>query len=235
MIAFFKLILYTPLLNSLVFLYHNVAFQDLGIAIVLLTLIIRFILYPLFYKSFLNQTLMQKLQPEITRLQYEHKHDKEKQAQALLALYREHKVNPFSSFLLLLVQLPILIALYHVFLNPPVELSPMFLGLIDLSKTSIMIVGLAAIAQYIQGKLTLPKTKPGVEVPQVTKIAQQMVYIGPAITLLILWRLPAAIGLYWLISSAFSLFQQIYINKKIEKKYGNLKTDNSTNIGKDRI
>ncbi len=218
MIAFFKLILYTPLLNSLIFLYNNVAFQDLGLAIILLTLIIRFILYPLFYKSFLNQTLMQKLQPKITQIQHEHKHDKEKQAQALMALYKEHKVNPFSSFLLLLIQLPILIALYHVFLNPPAELSHMFLGLIDLSETSIIIVGLAAVAQYIQGKLSLPKTKPNEEVPQATKIAQQMVYVGPAITLLILWRLPAAIGLYWLVSSLFSLLQQIYINRKIARE-----------------
>lgn len=235
MIAFFKLILYTPLLNLLIFLYNNVAFQDLGIAIILLTLIIRFILYPLFYKSFLNQTLMQKIQPEITKIQHEHKHNKEKQAQALMALYREHKVNPFSSFLLLLVQLPILIALYQVFLSPPADLSPMFLNLIDLSKTSILIVGLAAVAQYIQGKLTLPKIKPNEEVPQTTKIAQQMVYIGPAITLVILWTLPAAVGLYWLVSSAFSLGQQLYINKKINKIYGDVKTDNSTDIGKDRL
>ncbi len=217
MIAFFKLILYTPLLNLLIFLYNNVAFQDLGVAIILLTLIIRFVLYPLFYKSFLNQTLMQKLQPVITKIQHEHKHDREKQAQALMALYKEHKVNPFSSFLLLLIQLPILIALYHVFLNTPEGLSPTFLGLIDLSKTSILIVGLAAVAQYIQGKLTLPKIKPNEEVPQATKIAQQMVYIGPAITLVILWTLPAAIGLYWLISSLFSLAQQLYINRKIAK------------------
>ncbi|MEK7114858.1 MAG: YidC/Oxa1 family membrane protein insertase [Patescibacteria group bacterium] len=235
MIAFFKLILYTPLLNLLIFLYNNIAFQDLGVAIILLTLIIRFVLYPLFYKSFLNQTLMQKLQPEIAKIQHEHKHDKEKQAQVLLALYREHKVNPFSSFLLLLVQLPILIALYQVFLSPPTDLSPMFLNLIDLSKTSILIVGLATVAQYIQGKLTLPKTKPNEEVPQTTKIAQQMVYIGPAITLVVLWTLPAAVGLYWLVSSVFSLGQQLYINKKIEKKYGNLKTDNPADIGKNRI
>ena len=215
MFAFLKLIFYDPLLVVLIFLYQYVAFQDLGVAIILLTILIRLILYPLFYKSFLNQTLMQKIQPEIEKIQHEHKHDKEKQAQVLMALYKTHKVNPFSGFLLLLIQLPILIALYQVFLHPPLQLTHTFLGLIDLTKSNIIIVGLAAIAQYFQGKLTLPKARSGEEESATARIARQMVFMGPAITLIILWTLPAAVGLYWLVSSLFSLGQQVVINKKI--------------------
>lgn len=235
MIAFFKIILYDPLVYSLIFLYNYAAFHDLGMAIILLTIVIRFILYPLFYKSFLNQTLLQRLQPAIEKIQHDHKHDREKQAQAMLALYKQHRVNPFSGFLLLFIQLPILIALYRVFLYPPVELSSSFLGLIDLSKSSILIVGLAVLVQYIQSRLTLPKLEPGKEVPPATKVAQQMAVIGPLLTLFILWRLPAAIGLYWLVSSLFSLLQQLYINKKIKDKYGDFKTDNSANTGENRV
>lgn len=218
MLYFLKLIFYDPLLYTLIILYRYVAFQDLGVAIVLLTILIRLILYPLFYKSFLSQTLMQKLQPAIEKIQHDHRHDREKQAQVLMALYREHKVNPFSSFLLLFIQLPVLIGLYNVFLHPPVELSNISLGLLDLSKTSIVIVVLAVIAQYLQGKLSLPKTENIItKESQAARMARQMIFIGPALTGLILWSLPAAVGLYWLVSSVFSIGQQLIINKKIKE------------------
>src|SRR3989338_9180552 len=141
---FFNIILYQPLFNLLVLLY--VTFQDLGVVIILMTIIIRVILYPLFYKSFKNQTLMQKIQPEIQKIQHDHKNDREKQSQALLALYKQHKVNPFSGFFLILIQLPILIVLYRLFLEgltvesfsnlysfltPPAEVHNISLGLID--------------------------------------------------------------------------------------------------------
>ena len=82
----FHTFLYQPLFNALVFLYEYVTFQDVGLAIIVLTLVIRLILYPLFYKSFHNQTVLQKLQPEIKRIQSSNKGNKEKQAQELLAL-----------------------------------------------------------------------------------------------------------------------------------------------------
>lgn len=221
MLAFFKLILYTPLLNTLIFFYHRTAFQDLGVAIIELTLLIRIILYPLFYKSFFNQTVIQRLQPHISKIQNDHKHDREKQAQALMTLYREHRVNPFTSFALLVVQLPVLIALYQVFLYPPPELSTNFIHLIDLSKPAILLVVLAVAAQYFQGKLLIPRRPDGTGAAteavtdQAAKMARQMVVIGPLLTLFILWHLPAAVSLYWLVSSLFSIGQQWYINKKI--------------------
>src|SRR5438128_1291763 len=110
-------IIYQPILNALVFLYQTVAFHDLGLAIILLTVLIRLLLYPLFHKGVRYQMVMQHLQPQIKKIQDAHKGDYEKQTQALMALYKEHEVNPFSGFLLILVQLPVLIALYHVFLS----------------------------------------------------------------------------------------------------------------------
>ena len=113
----FKTILLNPLFNTLIFLYNTVAFNDLGIAIILLTLLIRLVLFPLFYKSTRNQLLMQRIQPEINKIQHTHKDNKEKQAQAMMELYKKHDVNPFSGFLVLLLQLPVLIAIYQVFLG----------------------------------------------------------------------------------------------------------------------
>lgn len=225
----FYLLFVKPLVDSLVFLYNYVAFQDLGIAIILLTFAIRLVLFPLFYKGFKNQTVLQKLQPEIEKIQQLHKHDREKQGLAMMELYRQHKVNPFSSFLVILIQLPILIGLYNVFLNPPVGLNSSFLGLIDLKDSNLFIVLISAVLQYFQGKLSLPKIKSGQEKSSSFKIAKNMVLLGPLITVLILYNLPSAIGLYWLATTIFSIGQQLYINKRVNKEdsHGTDKTNNN--------
>lgn len=230
MSSLFHTFLYQPLFNALIFIYNYVG--DIGVAIILLTVIVRIIFYPLFYKSFKNQTIMNKLQPEIQKIQHDHKNDREKQAQALMELYRHHKVNPFSGFLLIFVQLPVLIALYRVFLGgfspesladlydfvtKPAEFNNLFLGLIDLKTKSILMVGSAAIAQYFQGRLTLVKRDPQgqQEESPAAKIGRQMVFIGPILTVLVLASLPSAIGLYWLAGTLFSIVQQVAINKKL--------------------
>jgi YidC/Oxa1 family membrane protein insertase len=230
----FHIVLYQPLFNALVFLYQSVAFHDLGIAIILLTVIIRAILYPLFYKSLKHQTALQRIQPAIKQIQESHKDNRERQAQALLALYREHKINPFSGFLLILVQLPILWALYRVFLDGfspesfvdlysfisvPEAANNLFLGLINIGTPNIIIVVLAALAQYFQGKLGLARVKKAEGEPTAAeRMGRQMVFIAPVITIIILFSLPAAIGIYWLTTSVFSIFQQIVVNKNIEKE-----------------
>ncbi len=225
MINLFNKFLYEPLLKSLVFLYQNFSFHDLGIAIIILTIIIRFVLFPLFYKGAKDQAIMQRLAPKIKEIQKNHKDDKEKQTRALLDLYKEHKVNPFSGFLLLLVQLPILIALYKVFLSGLTEISHLgpinnlFLGIVDLSQKNVLIVIIAAIVQYYQGKLALPKTnKSSNELDIAEKMGRQMVFMGPVLTFVFLYffNLPSAVALYWLTTSAFSVIQQIIINKRIK-------------------
>ncbi len=233
MLQLFQAIFYTPFLNALIVFYNTIAFQDLGVAIILLTLAIRLAFMPLFYKGARNQTLIQKLQPEIKKIQEKHKEDKEKQAEAMLALYREHNVNPFAGFLMLLVQLPVLIGLYRVFLQQitpaslttlysfiavPQQINATFLHLLDLQKPSILMVILAAAAQYVQGRLALPKIEKGQQLSTADQMARQMMFIGPVITLVILGSLPSAIGLYWLVTSIFTAGQQIYINKTINIK-----------------
>jgi YidC/Oxa1 family membrane protein insertase len=229
----FQVIFYNPLFNTLIFIYNTIAFQDLGLAIIFLTLSIRIIFLPLFYKSAKNQILMQRLQPELNKIQHDHKDNKEKQAQAMMDLYKKHNINPLSGFLMLLIQLPVLIAIYRVFLrgfspevfaglysfiSKPIELHTSLLGLIDLQKPSILMVSLSAIAQYLQGYLSLPKAVQG-KIPSAAEaITKQMVYLGPVLTVVILVNLPAAIGLYWLVTSVFSIAQQIYINKTLNIK-----------------
>lgn len=231
MLALYDLFLYQPLLNVLIFFYNTVASGDFGLAIIFLTVLIRILLFPLFHKSAKHQTVMQRLQPHLKKIQEDHRGDKEKQMEATLKLYKDHHVNPFTGFFLLLAQLPILIALYQIFLNAtkpefldllyglvskPINLEMSFLGLINLGERSILMVGLAALAQYFQAKLSLPKHQSG-ELTQAEKVGKSMVFAGPLVTVLIFYNFPAAVTLYWAASSIFSVFQQIIINKQITK------------------
>lgn len=226
----FHILLTQPIFNALVALYSYVTFEDLGIAIVLLTIIIRFLLYPLFYKALRSQSIMQKIQPEIAKIQKEYKDDREQQATRMMALWKQHQVNPFASFGLIFVQLPLLIAVYRVFLrgfsteafvdlysflSAPAHLNSISLGLINLSSPNMIIVALAVVAQYFQSKLALPKIKPGETPSKAQQNSRRMVYLAPALTLLILPKLPAAIGLYWLTAAVFSTVQQRLINKRL--------------------
>jgi YidC/Oxa1 family membrane protein insertase len=217
----FHKILYQPLFDILVFLYQYLG--DLGAAIIILTVLIRVVLFPLFYKGAKDQAIMQRLAPKIKEIQANHKNNREEQAKVLMGLYREHKVNPLSSLLLILVQLPILIALYQIFMSGLsvdsgfLELS--FLGLVDLSKRSAIIVGLAAVAQYFQGKLSIIKSeKPFKDLTPIERMGRQMIYLGPILTIIFLYffNLPSAVGLYWLTTSLFSVIQQIIINKRLK-------------------
>jgi YidC/Oxa1 family membrane protein insertase len=229
MTNFFHTILFQPLFNALIFFYNTAAFGDIGIAIIILTIAIRFILYPLFRKSLRYQALMQRIQPKLKEIQEKHKQDKAKQTEAMLALYKEHQVNPFSGFLLLLVQLPILIVLYRLFfgwlnsehfswlypfIHAPKVLNLSFLGLINLNGPSMLMVVAAAIAQYAQGRLSLPRKKKS-EWSDAERMSARMLALGPVLTVVIFARLPSAVSLYWLTTSLFSVVQQIMVNREL--------------------
>ena len=222
----FHLALTQPLFNLLVVLYKYVTVEDLGLAIILLTVIVRLLLYPVFYKGLKSQTLIQKIQPEVQRVQKQFKDDKQKQAEQLMALYKENKVNPFSSLLYVLIQLPILIAVYRIFfhglttdtftnlysfVSAPATVSHIFLGVIDIAKPSIVIVVIAALAQYWQSRLSIAKQSNQGQ----SGMQRAMVYMAPLLTLLVLPRLSAAVGLYWATSALFSVAQQYLINKQL--------------------
>lgn len=215
----FNTYLYQPILSVLIFIYQNVAFHDLGLAIVMLTILVRVVLFPVFWKGAKDQSLLQRLQPHIKKIQLDHKDNKEAQAKAMMALYREHRLNPFSGFALLLLQLPVFIALFRIFskgLSAVQFDTTMLFRLINLGEKSVVVAVIAAALQYIQGKLALPPTKGNKENP-LASTGKMMVIMGPALTLMILFNLPAALGLYWIVSTAFSIGQQVLINKKLPK------------------
>ena len=108
MLLIFHTIFYQPLYNLLIFTYNEFPLRDFGIAVILVTIVVKLILYPFSLKSIKAQRSMLELQPKINSIRERFKNDKQGQAQQLMALYKDHKVNPFSSCLPLIIQLPFL-------------------------------------------------------------------------------------------------------------------------------
>jgi len=225
----FKIILYQPLLNVLVILYLYLPGHDFGVAVIILTILIKLIFYPLGAKAIESQRALSVIQPKIKEIQQKWKDDKEKQTKEMMNLYRQEKINPFSGCLPILIQLPVLIALYRVFwiglgpeqmtllysfIPPPGVINSMFLGIIDLANPNIILAVLAGILQFIQIKTsTTPiKIKKGSGVSD--HMQKQMQFFMPVFMVVILFRLPSAIGLYWVTTTVFTIVQQYVILKK---------------------
>jgi len=227
--SLFDIIFYKPLFNVLIAFYQYVPGHDFGVAVILLTLLIRFLLYPLGVTAIKSQKAFQEIQPRIKEIQKKYKDDKEKQMEATLGLYKEMKINPFSGFLPLLIQLPILYALYKVFwkglniaemvnvysfIPKPTSINPVFLGLLNLDKPFWILAVLCGVAQFFQIKMTIPPVKKGEEADKFSAMLQtQTLYFFPAIVIIMLLKIPSAIGLYWLTTTIFSIIQQ-YVTLK---------------------
>ena len=164
MIALFNTYVYQPILWLLVFIYQNLSFHDLGLAIIILTILVRLVLLPIFYKGAKDQTIIQKIQPHVKKIQLDHKDDKEKQAKELMALYKEHNINPFSSIIFLIIQLPVFFALFSIFtkeIGAAVFESHYFAGFLNLDEKSLALAALAAILQYLQMKMMMRGARRG--------------------------------------------------------------------------
>ena len=235
LITLFNTVLYQPLFNALILLYEYLPGHDFGLAVIVLTIIIRLLFYPLMAQSLKSQKSLSEFEPRIQEIQTKYKDDKEKQAQAMMELYRKEKINPLGGCLPLLLQLPILIALYQVFwrgfrpealdglysfVPHPGVIDPLFLGAINLSQTSLVLAVLAGITQFFQTKMITSKTSKPKSKDQMAQFSgmmqKQMLYFFPIFTVFILWKLPAAVGLYWIVTALFSIGQQYLIFKKLK-------------------
>ncbi|MEA2113060.1 MAG: YidC/Oxa1 family membrane protein insertase [Patescibacteria group bacterium] len=234
-INIFDKVLYLPLLNALVWIYNIIPYHDLGIAIILLTVLIRLAFYPLSKKAIQSQKAMAKLQPKIKEIQKKFK-DKEEQAKQMMLLYQEHKINPAAGCLPILIQLPVLIALYRVFftglnlenmnnlysfVQKPETLNFMFLGVINISQRSIILAFLAGFLQFIQSKMIMPQRgaqQKGGSLDFTSLMGQQMTYFMPIITVFIALGLPAALPLYWIVITIFGIIQQYFTKQQNYEK-----------------
>jgi YidC/Oxa1 family membrane protein insertase len=233
----FRAVFYQPIYNALILFLSFAPAKDLGFAIILLTLVIRLILLIPSQHAMLSQRKMQELQPRLQAIQKKYEGNKERIAQETMTLWKENKVNPFGSCLPLLVQFPVLIALFYVIqngLNPDnvymlygplkgiVDLSTIhtnFLGVLELTKMNTFVLPLIIGAlQFGQLKLAmLKKKKPeGQETKQseMETANKMMIYVMPVMIAMFTASVPAGVGLYWGISTLFALGQQLVVNKK---------------------
>lgn len=236
--GFFGTIVTTPLYNGLVGLMQIFPWADLGIAVILFTILVRLVLFPLAQASLRTQMVAQKVQPEIDGLREQYKSDSQQQAAKIMEVYRREKINPFASIFFLGIQIPIIFGLYFMFLksglpviNPDLlysfisgstHASTMFLGIVDVTMKSIPIAILAGLTQFIQAWLMkMPEAKKTTEksfgADFMKGMQFQMKYIFPLIIIFISASLPASIALYWTTSNIFSIAQEYVIRKRLER------------------
>src|SRR3989339_71405 len=229
----FHSLVFQPIYNALILLYNIIPGHDLGVAIILLTVDVRLLLYPISKKQIESQKKLQDLQPEIKKLQDKYKGDKEKQGRALMDFYKEKKVNPASGCLPLVVQIVFFIALYQAFIAGinfnsacsdlyksvacPDSINVNFFGILDLAKPNIVLAIIAAAGQFIQTKMMMTKNPVPAKKGDFSSImTQQMLYLGPLLTLFIGMRFPAGLALYWVVNTLFAIVQQYLTMKKPE-------------------
>lgn len=286
-----------PLGKFLLFIYDTVAFHNYGLAIIFFTIIVKLALLPLTLKQYKSSAKMQELQPLIADIQKRYKDDKEKLNQETMKVYQENNYNPASGCLPLIFQMPILITLYWVIIQPLkfmigkseetittlAEVARKGLGftaqqfgfqkelltlnyfnehrealsqvsgllkqseLIDFNNflglhlgvvakydpsvlfgkeayiyLPLMLLALLAVATtYLSTKLSMPKKNPNgpQQNAMASSMSNSMMYIGPIMTLMFSFQLPAGVVLYWMIGYVFAIFQQLYINKYVLKKH----------------
>ena len=228
---------FNPLYNSLIYLMDLLPWIDAGIAVIILTIIVRLILFPLSKKAIVTQVRMKEIEPELNKLK-QTVTDKQQQALKVMALYKEKGVNPFSSFLVLLIQLPIIYALYSIFISsglPTVKatllysfvsvstISMNFLGLFDVGARSIPLSVIAAIAQFLQLHFSLASSGPtqkssSPQADMAQNMMKNMKYIFPFIVFFISYKISAVVALYWTVSSLFTLGQELVVRRHLEKR-----------------
>ncbi len=285
-----------PLGKFLLFIYNTIAFHNYGLAIIFFTLLVRLALLPLTLKQYKSSAKMQELQPIIADIQKRYKDDKEKLNQEMMKVYQENNYNPASGCLPLLLQMPILITLYWVIIEPlkfmlgkseevrtalievarkGLNLTQQTMGfqkelvtlnyfnenrdalsqvsgmlssseLIDFNNFLGLLLGkvasyklgdlfgpqagvylplfllalLAVATTYLSTRLAMPKPNPNgpQQNAMASSMTNSMMYIGPIMTLLFSFQLPAGVVLYWMIGYVFAIFQQLYINKYVLKR-----------------
>jgi YidC/Oxa1 family membrane protein insertase len=241
----FHEVFYRPIFNLLIWLYNVIPGQDIGLAIIALTVIIKLLLWPLTKKALQSQRALARLQPQINELKkkYPAPEQREQMAKEMMGLYAKEKVSPASSCLPLLIQLPVFIALYRAlshglgssgfedlysFVANPGTVGTTLLGWLDLRVASPVLAILAGAAQFVQARMTItkrqpPAGEPGKDEQMLAMMNKQMLYVMPVLTVVIAWTLPAGLSLYWTLMSVLTVLQQwLYTREHNKTEHVNL-------------
>lgn len=235
----FHTLFYNPLYNLLILLIDFVPNNDAGLSVVLLTVLVSVVLFSISKKAIRTQIKLKEIEPELKRIKQEIK-EKDVQARMMIELYKKNQVNPFSLFLFMIIQIPILFALYYIFLKgglpeiqndilysfvkTPEHISMSFLGILDISQKSVFMAILASITQFIQARVATPKIVKDDKKEKTFKddfqksMNTQIRYVFPLLIGFISLNLPSALPLYWSTRNIFMTIQEIFVKKNLNKE-----------------
>lgn len=236
MLSFFHTIIYIPIYNLLIFLVDVIPGGDIGLAVIIATLIVKLLIMPLSFSALRTQRAMRIMEPELKHVKEAYKDDKETQAKEMFALYKKYGVNPFAGLLVLIIQLPILLTLFWVFHSStlltvntsilysfvpvPEAISPLFLGIFAVTGASIVLAILTAVTQFIQAWYTIPMPpapakdeKPSMQADIGRAMAIQMRYILPIIMGAVAYA-SVALALYFITTNVVGIVQEFIIRRK---------------------
>lgn len=236
----FNTVIFEPLYNALILIIETVPYADVGITVIILTIIVKLLLFPLARQAIMTQVALRRIGPELEELKKKYKDDQKEQVQHMLALYKENNIHPLSGFLTLFIQLPIIFGLYWVFFQgglpsvdpallysfmpQPTEVNMEFLGLVDMGGRSIILALLAGITQFLHARIAIhppqTSTKPGESLKDdiARSMHVQMRYVLPIIVGVIAYTISSAVALYWITSNVFTIGQELLVRRRIERE-----------------
>lgn len=231
---------FDPIYNSLVYFIDIVQGGDVGVAIILTVILVKTIILPISLKAVRTQLAMRELEPKLAKIKEDYKDKREAMALKTMEVFKEAKVNPFSSILLLIIQIPIVIALYfavytgggvalpaintnllYSFVPTPETVNMIFLGFMDITTKSLPLALIAGVTQFIHTKLSLPPTKPKDPNAEPNfkddfgrSMQMQMRYVMPVLIFFVAYTISAAIALYFTISNLMAIAQEYIVRHK---------------------
>lgn len=230
---------FDPIYNTLVFFIDHVPHGDVGLAIIFTVLLVKMVLLPLSIKAVQTQKVMREIEPKLKEIKEKYKDDKQKQAEAMMGIYREAGMNPLASLFLTLLQIPIIIALYfavssgggialpaintallYSFISAPSEVTMYFLGMIDMLGHSVPLALAAGVTQYVYIHLSMPalppreaNAEPDFKADFMRNMQLQMKYVMPVMIAIVAYSISTAIALYFFVSNLTMIGQEYFIRK----------------------
>lgn len=230
---------FDPVYNALVFFIDIFPNGDVGLAIIATVILVKILLFPLSLKAVKTQKIMRELEPRLREIKEQYKDQREEQARAMMALYREAGMNPFASIGVMFIQIPFIIALYfavangggvalpqinsallYSFIPTPEAVSMVFLTIFDITEKSLPLALVAGATQFWYTKLAMPtlapKEKgaaPSFKDDFARNMQFQMRYVMPILITIIAYTLSAAIALYFVVSNVVTIIQELAVRK----------------------
>lgn len=232
----FHTFFYEPIYNLLVIVLNLVPLHDVGAAIVIVTVIVKFFLLPLNLSALRTQYMMKRVEPEMEKIKKIQKEKPQEASKMMIDLYRKEKINPFASLFVVILQIPIFFALYFVFSKGlfsdpnslysfvvfPATLHNLAFGLFDVTQKSVVVAILAGISSYFLARrqtdtmVSKKDTKDQSFQDHFMKSMKiQLLYVLPVIIAVSAAVLPSALALYWFISNMIGYAQDVYMKNKL--------------------